>query len=84
MVSIDIFVEWQGLEGILGVIQFQLAVSEVARHCIRQPTNPSSLALDASRDGASTACLGSLCQCLTTVPVTNFFLTSNLSLPLSV
>ncbi len=34
------------------------AVSRVASHEIQVPGNPSSLALDASRDGASAASLG--------------------------
>ena len=43
--------------------------------------HPSNLALNTSRQGASTASLGNLFQCLTTLPVKNFFLTSNLNLP---
>ena len=42
---------------------------------------PSSLTLGVSRDGASTTSLGNLLQCLITLTVTNFFLTSNLNLP---
>jgi len=38
-------------------------------------------ALNTSRDRASTASLDSLCQCLTTRSVRNFFLISNLNLP---
>jgi len=41
----------------------------------------SSLALNASRDGASTASLGNLFQCVTTLWVKNFLLISNLNLP---
>ena len=41
----------------------------------------SNLTLNASRDGSSTAPLGSLCQCLTTLWVKKFFLTSNLKFP---
>ena len=43
--------------------------------------HPSNLALNTSSDGASTTSLGNLFQCLTTLPVQNFFLTSNLNLP---
>ena len=44
---------------------------------------PSSLALNAYREGASTASLGNLFQCLTTLAVKNFFLVSSLNLPFS-
>jgi len=43
---------------------------------------PSSLALNTAREGAATPSLGNLCQCLTTLRVKDFFLTSNLN-PLS-
>jgi len=42
---------------------------------------PSNLALNTSREGASTAPLGNLFQCLTTLIVKKFFLISNLNLP---
>uniref|UniRef100_A0A8C2T2L6 P53 and DNA damage regulated 1 n=2 Tax=Coturnix japonica TaxID=93934 RepID=A0A8C2T2L6_COTJA len=42
---------------------------------------PSNLALNTSKDGASTTSLGSLFQALTTLLVKNFPLTSNLNLP---
>ena len=41
----------------------------------------SSLASDASRDGASTASWGNLFQCITALWVKNFLLPSNLNLP---
>ena len=44
---------------------------------------PSSLALNASREGTSTTSLGNLFQCLTTLTVKNFFLISSLNLPSS-
>jgi len=44
---------------------------------------PFSLALNASREGASTTSLGNLFQCLTTPTVKNFFLISSLNLPSS-
>jgi len=42
---------------------------------------PSNLALDTAREGAATASLDSLGQCLTTLTLKNFFLISNLNLP---
>ena len=42
---------------------------------------PSSLALNTSREGASTTSLGNLFQFLTTLTVKNFFLISNINLP---
>jgi len=42
---------------------------------------PSNLALNTARQGAATASLGNLFQCLTTLTVKNFFLISNLKLP---
>ena len=47
----------------------------------RLPRATSSLALNASRDGASTTYLGNLFQCITTLCVKNFLLISNLNLP---
>jgi len=42
---------------------------------------PSNLALNTAREGASTASLGNLFQCLTTPILKNFFLISNLNIP---
>lgn len=42
---------------------------------------PSSLALNISNDGESTASVGNLCEGLTTLSVKNFFLAPNLNLP---
>ena len=53
----------------------------IANHQTRLPRATSSLALNASRDGASTASLGNLFQCVTTLWVKNFLLISNLNLP---
>ena len=50
-------------------------------HQTRLLRAPSNLALNSSREGAATASLGSLCQCLTTLMVKNFFLISHLNLP---
>jgi len=52
----------------------------VANHQTRLPRATSSLALNASRDGASTTSLGNLFQCITTLWVKNFLLISNLNL----
>ena len=48
---------------------------------IRLLRGPSSLTLSVSRDRASTTSLGNLFQCLTTLIIKNFFLTSSLNLP---
>jgi len=53
----------------------------VVTHYMRMPRAPSSLAVRTSRDKASSASLGSSCQCLTALWVKNFLLTSNLNLP---
>ena len=45
------------------------------------PRALSNLALSMSRDGAPTASLDSLCQCLTTLRVKKFLLISTLNLP---
>ena len=45
------------------------------------PRATSSLALNASRDGASTTSLGNLFQCVTILCVKNFLLISDLKLP---
>jgi len=50
-------------------------------HYTRLLRAPSSLALNTSREGASTASLGNLFQCFTTIMVKNFFLISSLNLP---
>ena len=52
----------------------------------RQPADQAaqshiSLALNASRDGASTTSLGNLFQCVTLICVKNFLLIPNLNLP---
>ena len=50
------------------------AMCRVTNHQTRLPRATSSLALNASRDGASTASLGNLFQCGTTLWVKNMFL----------
>jgi len=65
-------------------IDFQLpATYTVANQQTGLPRATSSLALNASRDGASTASLGNLFQCVTTLWVKNFLI-SNLNFPVSV
>ena len=59
------------------------AVGRDTSHQTRLLKAPSSLALNASRKGAFTTSLGNLFQCLTTLTVKNFFLTSSLNLPFS-
>jgi len=53
--------------------QGHLPLGQVAR-------SPINLALTISREGACTASLADLLQCLTTLTVKNFFLTANLNL----
>ena len=50
------------------------AMCRVTNQQPRLPRATSSLALNACRDGASTASLGNLCQCITTLWVKNFLL----------
>ena len=50
----------------------------VANHQTRLPRATSSLALNASRDEASTTSLGNLFQCVTALCVKKFLLISNL------
>ena len=57
-------IEWPGLKRTTVTIWFQPpAMCRVAKHQTRLPRATSSLALNASRDGASTASLGNLFQC---------------------
>jgi len=59
------------------IIEFQPpAMCRVANHQTRLPRATSSLALNASGDGASTTSLGNLVQCITTLCVKNFLLKS--------
>ena len=64
--------EWFGLEETSYIISF---------HQLRVLRAPSNLALSTAREGAATASLGNLGQCLTTLTGKNFFLMSNLHLP---
>ena len=63
------------------LVSTPLLMCRVANHQIRLPRATSSLALNASRDGAFTTSLGNLFQCVTTLWVKNFLLISNLTLP---
>ena len=74
-------IEWPGLKRITMIIQSQPpAMCRVANHQTRLPRATSSLALNACRDGASTASLGNLFSA--SPPwVKNFFLISNLDFP---
>ena len=56
------------------------AMCRVASHHTRLPRATSSLAFNASSNGASTTSLGNLFQCVTTLRVKNFLI-SNLTLP---
>ena len=75
-------IEWFVLEGILKTIQFQPpAMGRDTSHQNRLLKALSSLASNTCRDGASTASLGNLFQCLSTLIGKNFFLISNLNPP---
>ena len=64
------------------IISFQPpAMCRVASLQTRLPRATSSVALNASRDGASTTSSGKLFQGATTPCVKNFLLISNLNLP---
>ena len=77
-------IEWFGLEGTFKTIWFQPpAIGRDTSLQIGLLTAPSSLALNASREGTSTTSLGNLFQGLTTLTVKNCFLTSSLNLPSS-
>ena len=76
--------ERPGLKRTTMTITFQPpAVCKVANQQTRLPRATSSLALNASRDGASTASLDNLFHCVTTLWVKNCLLISNLNLRLS-
>ena len=68
-------IEWLGLEGTFKVTQLQPpSIGRDISHQTALLTAPSSLALNTSREGASTTSLGNLFQCLTTLTVNNSFL----------
>ena len=59
--SISAIIEWPGLKRTTMIISFQTpAVCRVSNHQTRLPRASSSLALNASRDGAPTASFGNL------------------------
>jgi len=61
-------IEWPGLKRTTVITQFHPpAMCRVTNHQTRLSRATSSLALSASRDGASTASLGNLFQCVTTL-----------------
>jgi len=68
-------IEWFWMEGTLRTIEFQTPSlgSDVPQQ-LRLPRAPSNMALNTPSDGASTASLHTLCQCLTGK---NFFLMSS-------
>jgi len=74
-------IEWFGLEGTLKTISFQpRAMSRDTFHYTRLLKAPSNLALDTAREGADTASLGNLFQCLNTLIIKNFFFITSLNL----
>ena len=73
-----------GLEGTFHTISFQPPRHRQGRQPPHQAARaPSSLALNASREGASTASLGNPFQCLTTLTVMHFSLIFSLNQPTS-
>ena len=74
-------VEWLRLEGTFKDHPVPIPCCGLgAPHQVRLSKATSNLALDTSRDGASTTSLGSQCQDLAALGVENFLLTSNLNL----
>ena len=74
-------IEWPGLKRTTMIISFQPpAMCRVASLQTMLPRATSSVALNASRDGASTTSSGKLFQGVTTPCVKNFLLISNLNL----
>ena len=70
------------LEGTLKGHLVQLPCNEQGHPQLHQVLRSlSSLALGVSRDGVSTTSLGNLCQCLTTLTITIFFLIFSPNLP---
>ena len=68
--------EWSGLKRATMLIWFQPpAVCRAVNQQTRLPRATSSLALNVCRDGASTASLGNLFQCISTLWVKNLLLT---------
>jgi len=75
-------IEWFGWEGTFrGHLAQPPAVSRDIFNQTRLLRAPSNLALNVSRDGASTTSPGNLYQRFTTLTVNNFFLISSLNLP---
>ena len=82
--SLGIIEPWNGLgwKGPYRASSSNLpAVGRDTSHQTRLLKAPSSLALNTAREGAATASLGNLFQCLITLMVKNFFLLPNLKLP---
>ncbi|KFU85683.1 Zinc finger CCCH domain-containing protein 11A [Chaetura pelagica] len=76
--------KWFGLEGTLKIIQSQpLCMGRDTSHQTRLLQAPSNLPFNTARDGAATASLGNLFQCVTTLTVKNFLLMSYLNLSCS-
>ena len=68
VLNFSLIIEWPGLKRTTMTIQFQPpAMCRVANQQTRLPRATSSLALNASRDGASTNLLGPPVQCVTTL-----------------
>jgi len=82
--NVLLIIEWFGLKGTLKIIQFQPPCPELkllVTHHIRLPRVQSSLVLNTSRDGVSTASLDTLFQYLTTPRVKKFLLFYFIAIP---
>jgi len=72
---------WLGRDLMDHVVPIPPAMGRDTFHPTRLIKVPFSLVLNTAKEGASTASLRNLCQCLTTLTVKNFFLLSYLNLP---
>jgi len=76
--SLVVLIEWFGLEGTIKISSSHPSpIDRDTSLYTRLLKAPSSLALNASRVGASTSSLGNLFQCLTTLTVRISFLISS-------
>ena len=71
---------WVGRD-LIGHLVQRPAMGRDTFHYTRLLKVPFNLALNASRQGTSTASLGNLFQCLTTLIVKTLFITSNINQP---
>jgi len=72
---------WAGMDLKDNLVPTPLPWAETPYTRTRLLKATSNLALNTAREGAPTASLGNLCQCLTTLIVKNFFLMASTNLP---